>query len=75
MLRDDRFEWYGLGWRALGRLGGVNPAPTMRVEAVRWRKIAVRCGCKPLEMRQLILLAGDGNLVWSSFCQLSERSD
>jgi hypothetical protein len=35
--------------------------------AVRGRNIAVGCGCKLLEMSELIMVAGDGTLVRSSF--------
>ena len=34
---------------------------------VRGRNIAVGCGCKLLEMSELILVLGDGNVFWSSF--------
>ena len=39
----------------------------MREAAVRGRNIAVGCGCKLLEMSELIMVAGDGTLVRSSF--------
>jgi hypothetical protein len=57
-------EWRHRIAVAGGEMGG---RCWMLAGAVRGANIAVGCGCKPLEMSELILYVGDGTLVRSSF--------